>query len=201
LRKAELAVALLAVMVLTGCGGGGGGGGGSSSPPMIKGAALVDTGSQNLKIGMLRYDDEGVSTTMAVSDVEVPASSANWTEVPFGIIPPKVTESELFSVVLFGDDDKDGIYQEAEFKGLADGYLFWDKGTGHWQVWDSNGDLRWSDAFEHSGKENLYIEAQYRVRSKLILSRASPSRFFISLKIRLRFGKVKGECLKRLIQN
>lgn len=155
-----LTIAAVMMVALSGCGGGGGGGGGKEGVRSVWGVANIHHDSLHPRVEFLTFDDYS-NPIIAGSSVTLSRPASGWSDESFGLpAPPNPGVNTVYSVAAFNDTNSSGEYETSELLGFADSFLVWNAGVGKWQIWDkATSTVRWDDAFAHTGRANIFIDA------------------------------------------
>ena len=150
---------LLLGTVFSGCGGGGKK---DPLPLLIYGVANINSATERPMVAVVRLS--GDNWVNAAGGSPIHTVSYSWADSTFGVVapkPPSTGDSEEYMFAAYNDTDGDGQYKASEFLGSSDCFMKWSGYSGKWRIYNLDGTLRWSDAYAHDGKANVYIEAEY----------------------------------------
>ncbi len=148
-KFAILALGLLTVAALVGCGGSGGGGGSMPVTVNINGLA------EHPKAAVLDLDSN--DNWITLTSTSIPRPPDGWYDVDFTLPLPHRWDGATYSVVIYNDTDHDNHYDSPdELLGFMDHFLEYYDYWGHWIIAE-NGTV-----YEANPERNgVYISCDY----------------------------------------
>jgi len=151
--------ALILGILCTGCGGGGNK---EPLPMLIYGVANINGATEHPMVAVIRLSGDNWVNAAAGSPIHT--VDYGWNDSTFGVVAPKTPEtgdSEEYMFAAYNDIDGDSQYDSSEYLGSSDCFMKWSGYSRKWRIYNLDGSLRWSNAYEQDGRSNVYIEAEY----------------------------------------